>query len=400
LPDSTLIFNDEAHDRFIAEHSRSNEAQLLLNASGYPGINLRFAVEQIAARRLIRDKLSEWAEHPKLVFPSKKAAEQASSELTARWKQQLVQPSGHVCDLTGGLGVDSYFLAQRARSLTYVDSNPDCCRAAEHNFRRLGVSNINIIEGEAEQILPQLPPTDAFYIDPDRRPNGPRRVYALNDCRPNLPRLLPRLLDIAPKVIAKLSPMLDIDRTVAELPGVTAVYVAAVGNECRELVVVAEREPGKADIPVTCMMLAPGKLETFEFGRQEEKNLTVEYATSVRRYLYEPNAAILKAGAFKSVTRLGVGKLHPGSHCYTSDRRVRNFPGRTFEVDNIIPFSSSMLRAVAKQIPRANITVRNFPLAVDELRKRTGILDGGSVFLFATTLYNKQKVFIQLRPAD
>ena len=397
MPDSISTFNDDALFAFIAAHADDDEAQLMLRASLYPGINLRFAVEQIAARRLIRDKLLLWSKNPKIVFPSKKSAEQASSELTARWKQQLVDPSDCVCDLTGGLGVDGYFLALRARSLTYVDRSSHCCRAAEHNFRLLGLDNIRIIEGEAEQILPLLPPTDVFYIDPDRRPNGPKRMYALNDCEPNLPRLLPNLLRIAPKVIAKLSPMLDIDRTVSELPGVAGIYVISVGNECKELIAVIGRATEETDIPVACVMFTSRGVETFSFGRQEEKNLVIPHATCLKRYFYEPNVAILKAGAFKSPTRLGVEKLHPASHCYTSDRRVDNFPGRTFELVRVIPFSSSNCRTVGKQITRANITVRNFPLSVDELRRRTGILDGGDVFLFGTTLFDGQRVLVQLK---
>jgi hypothetical protein len=398
LSDSILTSDDDALFDFIAAHEGDDPVELLLRASLYPGIDLRFAAGQIAARKLIRDKLPAWAHHPRLIFPSAKAAEQCSSEQTAAYKQSLISPSDRVCDLTGGLGADSYFLAQRAAHLTYVDRNSDCCRAAAHNFRLLGLDNIAVIEGEAEAILPQLPETDVFYVDPDRRPTPHRRVITPDDSEPNLPSLLPRLLELAPKVIAKLSPMVDIDRMLRLLPGTTGVHVLAVRNECKELLAVVERNPQGASPAVNCINFTSAGAETFVFDRQEEKNLTITHSPAVMQYIYEPNAAILKAGAFKSITRPGVRKLHPDSHCYTSDSLVAGFPGRTFTVDEVIPFSGSLCRSIRKAIPQANITVRNFPLTVEALRRRTGITDGGNLYLLATTLLSGQKVLLKLRP--
>lgn len=381
---------------FIAAHAGDNPAELLLHASRYPGIDVRFAAEQIAARKSIRDKLPAWADNPRLIFPSRKAAEQCSSEQTAAWKQQLISPADRVCDLTGGLGVDSYYLAQRARSLTYVDRNPDCCRAAAHNFRLLGLNNVTIVEGDAEDILPQLPETDVFYIDPDRRPNPAQRVITPADSHPNLPLLLPTLLELAPRIIAKLSPMVDVDRMLGMLPGTTSVHVLAVRNECRELLAVIESGSPGASPAINSINFTAAGVESFTFIRTDEKELSIVHSPAVKQYLYEPNAAILKAGAFKSITRLGVDKLHPDSHCYTSGSLVHNFPGRTFIVDEVIPFSSSLCRTISKAIPQANITVRNFPLTVETLRRRTRITDGGNVYIMATTLSTGEKVLIKL----
>jgi hypothetical protein len=354
-----------------------------------------YVVEQIAARRHIREKLPSWYADPRFIFPSKIAAEQCSSEHTAAYKQQLVEATEHVCDLTGGLGIDSYYLSRKARQLTYVERSPACCQAALHNFACLS-ANIEVMEGNAEDILPSLPQVDVFYIDPARRGGGNKRVYALDECEPNLPKLLPELWKYAPKVIAKLSPMADISRTLELLPAATGIHVLAVRNDCKELLFVLER--GAAASPtIYCTNFVSGGAQSFAFDRQEEKDMQVTFAPEVQAYLYEPNVSILKAGAFKSITRLGVSKLHINSHCYTSNALVSNFPGRVFQVDRVIPFSNKSCKTLAKAIPQANITIRNFPLTAAALRKRTQIADGGETYLFATTLSNGEKVLIASR---
>jgi hypothetical protein len=398
LPDSiSTSDNNDALFDFIAAHQGDDPAELLLHASKYPGIDIRFAAEQIAARKSIRDKLPTWADNPRLIFPSKIAAEQCSSEITAAYKRLLINDADRVCDLTGGLGADSFYLAQRASQLTYIDRNSDCCRAAAYNFRLLGLTNINVIEGDAETILPQLPETDLFYIDPDRRPREGQRIINPDDCRPKLTSLLPKLLKLAPKVIAKLSPMVDVDRMIELLPGTTELHILAVRNECKELIAVVENRQACASPPVSCINFTAAGTESFVFDRQDEKSMRIIHSPCIKRYLYEPNAAILKAGAFKSITRLGVEKLHPDSHCYTSDSLVPDFPGRSFIVDDLIPFSSSVCRTIRKEIPQANISVRNFPLSAEALRQRTGIADGGNLYLIATTLLTEKKVLVKLR---
>ncbi|GHV47573.1 hypothetical protein FACS1894181_01270 [Bacteroidia bacterium] len=373
--------------------------RLLLSASRYPGIDMPHAVEQIAARRHIREKLPSWYANPRLVFPSKIAAEQCSSECTAAYKQQLVEETEHVCDLTGGLGIDSYYLSRKAGQLTYVERSPAYCKAARHNFTCLRANNIEVKEGKAEEILPALPRVDVFYIDPARRGEGNRRVFALNECEPDLAKLLPELWKYAPKVIAKLSPMADISRTLELLPAATGIHVLAVRNDCKELLFVLEREAAAASPAVYCTNFTTGSAESFAFNRQEERDMQIAFAPQVQAYLYEPNVSIMKAGAFKSITRLGVNKLHLNSHCYTSDALVENFPGRVFQVDGVIPFSSKSCKSLAKAIPQANITARNFPLTAGELRKRTQIADGGDVYLFATTLSDGEKILAVCRKA-
>jgi hypothetical protein len=355
-------------------------------------------VGQIMARRQIRDKLPSWLVNDQLLFPSGMAAEQCSSEQTALYKQRLINQATCLCDLTGGLGVDSLSFSRKAQKVIYIERLGDYCDAARHNFQVLGAGNIAIWQGEAALLLDRLPEVDVFYIDPARRGEGNKRVFALQDCEPDLTTLLPALLERAPKVIAKLSPMADIRQTLELLPGTTEVHVLSVRNDCKELLFVIGRPEGEQLLPVTCInYTAEGKEESFAFTLQQEKQREVVYASSILPYLYEPNASLLKAGAFKSVTTLGVEKLHPHSHLYTSEQLVEGFPGRTFCVEEVLPFNKALCKTLGKMLPQANITTRNFPLTVEELRNRTKVKDGGDVYLFATTLADDKKALVRCR---
>ena len=381
-----------SHIQFIKDHATDDLTRLLLSAAKYPGMDIPFLVDQIAVRRQIREKLPSWFENGQLVFPAKIAAEQCSSEQTAAYKQELIGESWTICDLTGGLGIDSYFLSRKAKHLTYIERFPVYCEAAKHNFSVLEANNITIINADAAQVVDTLPEVDAFYIDPARRGESNKRVFALQDCEPNLPGLLPELLKRSPHVIAKLSPMADIQMTLELLPGTTSVHVLSVRNECKELLFVVERETDGREPSVRCINFGLDGMQSFSF--------TLVPAGQVGTYLYEPNASVLKAGAFKQIAvRTGVKKLQVNSHLYTSDHLVSDFPGRRFRVDEVLSFTGKLCKGLSKTIPQANITVRNFPLSVEELRKRTKITDGGHVYLFATTLVDGEKVLVKCSKA-
>lgn len=384
---------------FIKEHASDDVSRLLLSAARYSGIDIPFVVDQIKARAQIKDKLPSWYGNDRLVFPSKVAAEQCSSELTAAYKQGLVSDEAHLCDLTGGLGIDSYFFSRRVRRVTYIERFPAYSEAARHNFGVLGADNITVMNGDSPGLIGSLTGVDVFYVDPARRGEGNKRVFALQDCEPDLPKLLPLLFAVAPVVIAKLSPMADMRMTLDLLPDTTAIHVLSVRNECKELLFVMERGAGSGNPLIHCVNYGTGPLpDLFTYRFEDERDVNLHEAGEVGAYLYEPNASILKAGAFKMVAyRFGLEKLHRNSHLYTSSERMDGFPGRTFTVEEVIPFNNKGCKTLSGQIPQANITARNFPLTVDELRKRLKIADGGDVYLFATTLSNGEKVLIKTR---
>ena len=389
-----------SHIQFIKDHAADDLARLLLSAAKYPGMDIPFLADQIASRRQIREKLPSWYDNERLVFPAKIAAELFSSEQTASYKQELIGQVWTVCDLTGGLGIDSYYLSSKAKHLTYIERFPVYCEAAKHNFSVLEADNITVVNADTAQSADTLPEVDAFYIDPARRGESNKRVFALQDCEPDLPGLLPKLLKRSPRVIAKLSPMADIQMTLDLLPGTTSVHVLSVRNECKELLFVTEREADGEGPSIRCVNFGPDGIQSFFFTLEEERNAVLVPAGQVGAYLYEPNASVLKAGAFKQIAvRTGVKKLQVSSHLYTSDQLVPDFPGRRFRVDEVLPFTGKLCKGLSKTIPQANITVRNFPLSVDELRKRTKISDGGHAYLFATTLADGKKVLVRCSKA-
>lgn len=384
---------------FIKAHQQEDVTALLLRAGKYPEVDIPFVAEQIIARKQIKDKLPSWYVNDSLIFPSKISAEQCSSESTAGYKQRLISQGAVLCDLTGGLGIDSYFFSLKAGSVTYIERFKAYCEAVHNNFEVLAANNIRILEGDTMNYIHTLSNVDVFYIDPARRAEGNKRVFALQDCEPDLLQIKSLLLEKAPKVIAKISPMADVQHTLSLLPETTEVHVLSVKNECKELLFVLERGKGLSEPVVTCInVTADGTEQSFCFTLSEEKEAVSVFAPVLKQYLYEPNASVLKAGAFKSIAlKKGLHKLHKSSHLYTSDTELKDFPGRIFKVEEVIKFGGKSCNALSRLIPKANITVRNFPLTVEELRKRTKITDGGEVYLFATTIGKEDKVLINCR---
>lgn len=382
--------------QFIQEHKDDNLDRLLLSAKHYPGIDVTFVVEQISIRRQIRDKLPAWYANKQLIFPSRIAAEQCSSEQTARYKQRLLEGERHVCDLTGGMGVDTYYFSQQVNQVSYVECIDQYFDAAIYNFSVLQADNIQCYHNDARSMINRLEAVDTFYIDPARRGTGNTRVFALSDCEPDLLMLLPTLQKKAQKVIAKFSPMLDIKHTLNLLPQTSEIHVVSIKNECKELIFILKSDMVEAPVIHCANYTSDGSEQSFCFRMSDENVSRQMIADQVESYLYEPNASVLKAGAYKQIAlKKGVKKLHVSSHLYTSDRIIGDFPGRIFKITTVHLFNGKWCKTIVRQIPKANISVRNFPMTVNELRKRVRIAEGGDIYLFATTLSNNRKVIIQ-----
>ena len=363
------------------------------------------AILQIEARRKIRHKLPAWASRMELVFPSILSTEQCSSEQTARYKQQLAK-AGDLADLTGGLGIDTYYFAQKASQVVYVERMAEYCQAARSNFKSLDVNNITVVEDDCTHFLQTCERCfDTVYIDPARRGAGNKRLFALDECEPNVVALMPTLSQHAHRIVVKVSPMADISALLTLLPEIQEVHVVSVRNECKELLLVIDNDTpvGEKGVTIFCVDIdAASNTSTFSFKIDDEKLLPHStYGKEVEQYLYEPNASILKAGAFKSVAvKYGVAKLQINSHLYTSNEYLPDFPGRKFEIVEVIDFNSKSLKSVGKQYPFVNLSTRNFPLSVAELQKRLKCKDGGDFYLFATTLAENRKVLIVARKAS
>ena len=330
--------------------------------------------------------------------------EQCSSEQTARYKASLLpspstlHPSPFTfIDLTGGMGVDFYFMAYEVNKAhgshkspcLYVEQQEHLCDLARHNFALLGL-DCTVVCGSAADVLSKLDHVSVIYLDPARRDLHGARTYALEDCTPNVLELLPLLLAKADRILLKLSPMLDWHKAVDDLGCVSEVHIVSVHNECKELLLVLQQEPSDS-LRLVCVNDGAVFETSPSMGPIEEKGGPVDPS-----YLYEPNASIMKAGCFDEIADFyHISELSANSHLFVSAHEITGFPGRSFRVEAVTTLNKHELKTALQGIDRANITVRNFPMSVEGLRKRLRLKDGGDVFLFATTMSNgEHRLFV------
>ncbi|MBK0401366.1 hypothetical protein I5M27_00110 [Adhaeribacter sp. BT258] len=385
-------FSAEAR-AFLEQNKAADPAGLMLQAKRFPGLPVAELVQQIQARQKAKTKLPGWAENFDLIFPANLSVEQASSELTAQFKARLV--SGEILvDLTGGFGVDVFYFAQQFRQVYHVEQNETLSETVAFNFEKLGVKNVTFLAQNATVFLENLKQTaDVIYLDPARRGAANQKVHLLEDCEPDVLQMLPALLAKSRSVLLKTSPMLDIDRAVQQLKNVERLWVIAVENECKEVLYqIGQTE--NPDPEITAVNLNP-KTETasFSFRKNNEESAEVRYSEPLE-FIYEPNAAIMKAGAFRQIAdRFGLKKLHRNSHLYTSENLVADFPGRSFRLKTVAKYNKKVLQGLISE-KKANITVRNFPETVAQIRQKTGLKEGGDLYLFATTDMHQQPVVL------
>ncbi len=384
---------------FIHEHINDDTAELLLAARKYPDIDVPFVVEQIEARRRLKGKLPEWYENKDIIMGGRVPAEQCSSEQTARYKQSIVKGES-LCDMTGGMGVDFWYMSEGMERAIYTERNEELCSIAKHNFQVLQTLRPEYVIrcGDGREL--PIPSVDIIYLDPARRAGDGSRVYAMEDCEPNIVEWQDELLKHAKMVLVKLSPMVDLTDVLRKLKGVKELHIVGVKNECKEILVKAHAFDDSVCagcVEVHCVdFLTSGKIEyVFSLLGGMEISLT---DGGVKRHLYEPDVTLMKAGAFGSLcARYPVWQLDVDTHLMTSDEWIPEFPGRVFEVEEMIPFSSKVLKRLKKEIPQANIAVRNFVMTADELRKKTGIKDGGEVYLFGAKVKDMGQMLLICR---
>lgn len=378
---------------FIREHREDDIRELALQAHRYSGIDVSFCVQQIAGWQTASRKLPTWAETEGVLFPVHLSMEQCSSEVTAEYKAGIAGGGENMTDLTAGFGVDATIIGRKYRHLNYVERNTELCDIARNNLPLLGIRDFEVICDDATEVIKSLPHQDLIFIDPARRDGHGGRVVAIGDCTPDLTRLQDSLLERADRVMVKLSPMLDIANIMRELHHVHEIHIVSVDGECKELLVLQEVKPlpdDKGTGAIHCVNIVKGKAQVFR-ADMNDKAADCSFATSPKAYLYEPNASIMKAGCFRQLAEhYGVEKLHAESHLYTSDTLLTDFPGRAFAVRNVCTLKDKTLKGLKK----ANITVRNFPASVADLRKRLKLADGGSNYLFATTLADNSHVIL------
>ena len=403
---------NEATRKFIAEHAQGDVRKLALQGAKDAAVDLPMALQQIAGRQTARKKLPSWAVIEDMVYPPHLNMEQCSSEQTAKYKAGIVGEGECLIDLTGGFGVDFYWMSQGFKKRVYVEQNRELCAISSGNFRSLGLDATVVCGAAADYLSTFDDVADVIFLDPARRNEHGGRTYGIEDCTPNVQELLPLLLKKARSIVVKLSPMLDWRKAVEDLEYVSEVHIVSVNNECKELLLVLGQR-AKDTLRILCVndehifcwfpqqKPSVSSLETTSFrpGNQwflpsapNEESILVQDV----QYLYEPNASIMKAGCFMALQeQYAVQQISANSHLFVSTVEIGDFPGRKFQVLAISSMNKQELKETMKGIGKANVAVRNFPLSADELRKKLKIKDGGDVYLFATTLSDGQhRLFI------
>ena len=421
----SMLINEKTWN-FIRQHADDDPRKLALQGAKDAEVDLQMALQQIVGRQTARKKLPSWAEVDGIVYPPHLNMEQCSSEQTAHYKAKIIQSingksvDGTFVDLTGGFGVDFYWMSQSFQRRQYIERNEQLCAISSHNFEVLGLG-CSVCCCDTATYLTEMPHASFVFLDPARRNEHGGRTYGIEDCTPNVLELLPLLLEKADRILLKLSPMLDWRKAVNDLEVISdkrgviseqcrafvnEVHIVSVDNECKELLLLLSKDQTQG-LRVVCVNGA----SSFEFvlplkggsvacipsvgmlSSQPGNNLFPAWESLVRYdlsasplYLYEPNASIMKAGCFEEIeSRYAVKQVAANSHLFLSSDEIDDFPGRCFQISSISSMNKREFRTALKEVERANISVRNFPMSVDQLRKKLKLKDGGDVYIFATT---------------
>lgn len=382
------ILKSEVQD-FIEANIHKDISKLAFQKNPFPTIDYALLLNQIAAKSKSEHKLPTWYNSKGIVYPPKISVEQTSSEDTAAYKTTIVYGETLI-DLTGGFGVDAYFFSKKIKSVVHCEMNVSLSEIVKHNFETLHAKNIECLAGDSYDILQQLERKfDWMYIDPSRRSDVKGKVFLLKDCQPNVPELQEFYFGYADNLLMKTAPILDLAAGLSELSNVKAIHIVAVENEVKELLwEISKNYSGK--VAIKTINLAKDKIEKLDFAYDE--NESAHYALP-KKYLYEPNSAIMKSGFFDAVGRkFDLDKLHPHSHLYTSEQ-LTDFPGRNFQIENTIAYNKTEMKKFLSG-KKANLTTRNFPESVEQIRKKWKINDGGSLYCFFTTDMNNDKIVV------
>lgn len=381
---------------FISSNTKTDLNKLILKGSPFSTVSIQEIAQQIEGKNKCEKKLPTWFETENIIYPKKLNLEQTSSEETANYKAALVSGNSLI-DLTGGFGVDCFAFSKKINSVIHCEMNAELSAIVTHNYQQLGVRNIKTIEGDSVDYLKNTKQNfDWIYIDPSRRNDAKEKVFLLKDCLPNVPENMDELFSHSNKILIKTAPLLDISSAISELKFVKEIHIIALLNEVKELLFVLEKN-SKSNIQIKTINLLKTEKQVFNFDLGIAK--TADFQQPLN-YLYEPNAAILKSGGFHQIAiQFGLYKLHQNTHLYTSEEFIANFPGRKFKINSQTNYDKKQLLSLIPD-KKANITTRNFPETVAQIRKKTKIKDGGTNYLFFTTNFKNEKMVLFCSKTD
>lgn len=389
---NTSILSKNIQD-FITLNSSESITKLALQKNPFPEVEWILILNQIEAKSKAKDKLPTWFSTENIIYPSKISVEQTSSEKTAAYKASLISGESLI-DLTGGFGVDDYYFSKQFKTITHCEINEDLSAIVKHNFNQLGVENCSFYADDSANVLNNSNQKfDWIYIDPSRRNDAKGKVFMLKDCLPNVPESLDFYFEKADSILIKTAPLLDISAGLSELKFVKNIHIIALENEVKELLFEIHKNYS-GEITLKTANILKDKIETFEFVLDDDIPFPTYHLP--QKYLYEANSAIMKSGGFDEVSTIfQINKLHKHSHLYTSEDLI-DFPGRRFEIEKVISYSKNEMKTELLN-QQANVTTRNFPETVENIRKKWKIKNGGNIYCFFTTDKNESKIVLICR---
>ena len=392
-------------EQFIRNNLTADVRTLALG-SHPDGVDMQYALTQISGWQAARLKVPLWAATEGIVYPKHLSLEQCTSQYIAQYKASFIEGllgSGFkMADITGGMGVDCFFISRSASQVYYNEMSAELCDCARANFKALGRPEIKISCGTAEDYIASLTPDslDLIYLDPARRGDADRKLVSISDCQPDTVALQNDLLRISANVMVKLSPMLDITRALTELRHVSNVFIVGLEGECKEITLLMQRD-FDAEPTITAVDInSNGTPEiAVSSAKSADNALPLPIADPQQlqpdTFISEPSAPYMKSALFRTIAAsTGTALLHPDTHLFWSKQKPESFPGRVFRLEGIIPFDKKSLSALAKT--QANLSVRNFPETAPQLQKKLKLRDGGSRYLIATTLSDSRRVLLDL----
>lgn len=376
--------------QYISDHVHLDISQLALTKNPFPEIPWNELLNQIQAKKKAKDKLPTWFSTQNIIYPNKISVEQTSSETTAAYKSQLINGNSLI-DLTGGFGIDDYYFSKSINQIIHCEISAELSTIVAHNFKILKNNTITTINGDSATILKNLNQHfDWIYIDPSRRNDAKGKVFMLKDCLPNVPELLNFYFHYTNQILIKTAPILDISAAINELKNITEVHIVALENEVKELLFVLKKE-SKPIISIKTVNILKNKQDTFEF--KHVSNVKPIVFSHPKKYLFEPNAAIMKSGGFENIAhQFDLEKLHQHSHLYTFDK-LQELPGRVFKIQQVFEYNKSNMRQFLEN-QKTNLTIRNFPDTVENIRKKWKLKEGGTLYTFLTTDLNNAKIVL------
>ena len=384
---------DKSVQDYISQNLSTDVFEIILKKQIFPKVTNKEIAEQISAKIKSKKKLPTYFNTPNIYFPNKVNIEQTSSEKTAEFKSKIVTGNTMI-DATGGFGVDSLYFSKEFKKTIYIEENKELFEIVKANSNKLGLNNIKHLNDDGIEYTKNInTEIDLLYIDPSRRNKENKKVHFLSDCTPLIDYNLIKSLQNFKTILIKCSPIIDLKKTIKDLKVVSEIYIVGINNEVKEVLFSLNKQSNN-DIKIKCIDLINRDLD-FEFNINDIDNKKNDDNSEVLNYLYEPNSMILKSGAFGLICdRYDVKKLNTNSHLYTCKKLI-DFPGRVFEVDSVVNYSKRNLKDL--NISKANITTRNFPMDVKDIRKKSKILDGGEDYLFFTTNHVDKQIIIKTK---